>query len=46
MTEKELELLEMFRMLNKCEQNIISGKVSELVLNKKKGSSIFLEIRK
>lgn len=36
MTEKEIELLKMFRSLDKYEQKIIIGKISELVLNKKK----------
>lgn len=42
MTERETDLLEMFRMLGKYEQNIIIGKISELILNKKKESLIFL----
>jgi len=42
MTKREADLLEMFRMLGKYEQNIIIGKISELILNKKKESSIFL----
>ena len=36
MTEKEIELLNMFRNLDRHEQNIVIGKISELVLNKKK----------
>lgn len=36
MTEKEIELLKMFRNLDRHEQNIIIGKISELILNKKK----------
>lgn len=36
MTEKEIELLKMFRNLDKYEQKIIIGKISELILNKKK----------
>lgn len=42
MTEKEEELLGIFRRLDMYEQNIIIGKISELILNKKKESSIFL----
>nr|WP_312579612.1 hypothetical protein [Sedimentibacter sp.] len=45
MTEKESELLGVFRHLDKYEQNIIIGKISELILNKKKESSIFLSRR-
>ncbi len=36
MTEKETHLLDMFRNLDRYEQNIIVGKASELILNKKK----------
>ncbi|MBP1927060.1 hypothetical protein J2Z76_002932 [Sedimentibacter acidaminivorans] len=46
MTEKEEELLGMFRCLDMYEKNIIIGKISELILNKKKESSIFLRKRK
>jgi len=41
MTEKEAELLEMFRKLDRHEQRIIIGKVSELVVNKKKREALF-----
>ncbi len=34
LTEEELELLEDFRQLNKYEQNIIMGKISEMIYNK------------
>ena len=34
LTEEELELLEDFRLLNKYEQNIIMGKISEMIYNK------------
>lgn len=33
-THEEIELLEDFRLLNKYEQNIIRGKISELIYNK------------
>jgi len=46
MTEKEAELLGMFRLIDRYEQNIIIGNISELILNKKKESSIFLEMKK
>ena len=46
MTEKEADLLGMFRLLDRYEQNIITGNISELILNKKKESSIFLEMKK
>jgi hypothetical protein len=46
MTEKEAELLGMFKDLDKYEKNIIIGKISELILNKKKESSLFLRKRK
>ena len=36
MTEKESYLLELFRNLDRHEQNIVIGKISELILNKKK----------
>lgn len=41
MTERENELLKMFRNLDKHEQNIIIGKISELILNKKKRKDSF-----
>lgn len=34
LTNNELELLEEFRTLNKYEQNIIKGKISEMIYNK------------
>lgn len=43
MTEKEAHLLDMFRSLDKYEQNIIIGKVSELILNKRKEKIHFFE---
>ncbi len=43
MTEKELELLEMYRNLDRHEQNIIVGNISELILNKKKEKISFFE---
>lgn len=43
MTEKEIELLKMFRTLDRHEQNIITGKISELILNKKKRKIHFME---
>lgn len=43
MTEKEIELLKMFRNLDRYEQNIIIGKISELILNKKKRKIYFME---
>jgi len=33
-TQEEVELLEDFRLLNKHEQNIINGKISEMIYNK------------
>jgi len=45
MTEKEAKLLGIFKLLDRYEQNIIIGKISELILNKKKVSSIFLSKR-
>ena len=42
MTEKEAKLLGIFKLLDRYEQNIIIGKISELILNKKKISSIIL----
>jgi hypothetical protein len=41
MTEKEILMLAMFRNLNRYEQNIIIGKISELILNKKKREDKF-----
>ena len=41
MTEKEIRMLAMFRNLNRYEQNIIIGKISELILNKKKREDKF-----
>lgn len=41
MTDKEAEFLEMFRKLDRHEQRIIIGKVSELMLNKKKRETLF-----
>ena len=41
MTEKEILMLAMFRNLNRYEQNIVIGKISELVLNKKKREDEF-----
>ena len=41
MTEKESYLLELFRSLDRYEQNIIMGKISELILNKKKREDKF-----
>jgi hypothetical protein len=41
MTEKEIHMLAMFRNLNRYEQNIVIGKISELVLNKKKREDEF-----
>lgn len=43
MTEREATLLEMFRILDRCEQNIILGKMSELILNKKNQKINFFE---
>lgn len=34
LTQEEVELLEDFRLLNKHEQNIIIGKISEMIYNK------------
>ena len=34
LTEEELELIQDFRLLNKYEQNIIIGKISEMIYNK------------
>jgi hypothetical protein len=41
MTEKEILMLAMFRNLNRYEQNIVIGKISELILNKKKREGEF-----
>ncbi len=41
MTEKEIELLKIFRSLDRYEQNIVIGKASELILNKKKREDLF-----
>ena len=41
MTEKEILMLAMFRNLNRYEQNIVIGKISELILNKKKREDEF-----
>lgn len=46
MTEKEKELLKMFRNLDIYEQKIIIGKISELILNKKKEKLILVGIKK
>lgn len=46
MTEMEAKLLGIFRHLDKYEQNIIIGKISDLILNKKKQSVSFLRKRK
>lgn len=36
MTDKEKELLLIFRNLNQYEQSVFLGKISEMILNKKK----------
>ncbi|WP_440977680.1 hypothetical protein [Sedimentibacter sp. LTW-03] len=43
MTEKEALLLDMFRRLNRYEQNIIIGKISELILNGRRKKINFFE---
>ena len=41
MTEKEILMLAMFRNLNRYEQNIVLGKIREVILNKKKREGEF-----
>ncbi len=43
MTEREKRLLEMFKNLDRHEQNVIIGKVSELVMNNKKEKIHFFD---
>ncbi len=43
MTEKETYMLEMFRSLDRHEQNIIMGKISEMILNRKREKISFFE---
>ncbi len=39
-TDKEKELLMIFRSLNQYEQSVFLGKISEMALNKKKGNLV------
>ena len=43
MTEKESYLVELFRSLDRYEQNIIIGKISELILNRKRGKKHYFD---
>ncbi len=43
MTEREKRLLEMFKNLDRHEQNVIIGKASELALNNKKEKIHFFD---